>query len=92
MKKIILSVMLILMFLPAYLSAQSWSSDQKEVWSAIEGWWNNAKAHNSAKLDATIHKDYKGWSLDEAYPSSKNDLSFWVNNLLLKRKTLPITI
>lgn len=89
MKKSILTITLaILMFTPLFVSAQNWSSDQKEVWSAIESWWDNSKANNTTALTSSIHSDYRGWSLDEAFPSTQKDLTYWVNNLMSKRKTL----
>ena len=87
-KKLVVSALVLLFALPNVVKAQEWSSDQKEVWTAIQGWWNNSQAQNSKYLIDATHPDYKGWSFGDNYPTGKSDLTYWATNVLPKRKTL----
>ncbi|MBT8196805.1 MAG: nuclear transport factor 2 family protein [Bacteroidia bacterium] len=90
MKKNLILVFVLAAFIamPVFSQAQNWSAEQKEVWTAVNSWWDNARAQNAKALNDMAHKDYKGWGFNDAFPSSKADLEYWVTNLMPKRKTL----
>lgn len=88
-KQLIITSLLLAFFIsPIVMQAQQWSAEQKEVWKAANGWWDNAKAQNLKALIDMTHKDYKGWGFDDNFPSGKSDLIYWVNNVLPKRRIL----
>lgn len=90
MKKNVVIIMVLMAFIgsPILSQAQEWTKQQKEVWTAVNGWWENSKNKNGKALIESVHADYKGWSFDNSFPGNKEDLKYWVTNQLPKRETL----
>jgi ketosteroid isomerase-like protein len=74
--------------LAAPASAGDWSDDQKEVWSAIEGYWEVYAAGDVDGFLAAMHDDYTGWSYDQPLPSGKKTTEKWLKFGMPNRETL----
>ena len=69
MSALVAAVVVALLSAPAPVPAQQWSTQQQEVWAAVEALWDT-----SNDVDAwydLIADDYRGWSISSAAPSTK---------------------
>jgi hypothetical protein len=66
-----ITIITLLALTPATLSAQEWTTEQKEVWQVIENTWKNLKAGNVDPAAFAFHEKYQGWSTSEPLPLSK---------------------
>jgi ketosteroid isomerase-like protein len=73
MKKGFISVFAVMIFtaLTSGVYAQDWSSDQKEVWQAVEEGWKAFQDGDIEASKALIHDKYQGWSNEYPLPSNK---------------------
>lgn len=72
MKTLIRITIIVLFALTAArLSAQEWTTEQKEVWQVIENTWKNLKAGNVDPAAFAFHEKYQGWSTSEPLPLSR---------------------
>ncbi len=78
----------VLTVLAAPCSAGDWSADQKEVWSAVEGYWADYAAGDVDGFLATMHDDYSGWSNDQPLPSGKKTAEKWMKFAMPNREML----
>jgi ketosteroid isomerase-like protein len=66
--------------------AQEWSAEQKEVWSAIEGWWKLYDSNNVEGVKSLFHKDYIGWTWGDNAPEGQNEAHKWADHMVPKLK------
>jgi Domain of unknown function (DUF4440) len=58
-------------------SAQTWTSDQKEVWAFEEQQWQMSKDHDSTWIEKMVHPNVKYWDNGQAMPQDKASLTRW---------------
>lgn len=64
-----------LMVCPQALSAQKWSPQQKEVWSAVVDWDNAWAKGDAAGFLRHFHKDVVRWAPNEGAPVGKAEMA-----------------
>lgn len=64
-------------------SAQSWSSEQKAVWTGVEEYWAASASSNPMSFLNYFDDSYSGWGYEYETPGTKSDavksLSYWLN-------------
>lgn len=57
--------------------AQSWSSDQTEVWDVIKSEWEAGKAKDTERLDKILLEKFLGWGHPNPTPRDKESWKMW---------------
>jgi ketosteroid isomerase-like protein len=70
------------------LSAQEWSSEQKEVWKNVETYWGMWASRDLEGFMSYIHNDYSGWFHGSHLPSGKDASRKWIAHSFSKSKVL----
>ncbi len=70
MKRFMAVVLPLFFLLPLTGQAQEWSTEQLEVWNAVEACWD---AEDIDELQACYHEDYVSWVLADGVPRNKAD-------------------
>ena len=74
-------VVLFLCTVASNSSAQQWSDSQKEVWTAVDAYWEVSQSDKPMDFINTFDESYLGWSYDNEAPSTKADakksLGYW---------------
>ena len=50
------------MLVSTHLSAQEWSTEQKEVWKNVETYWDLARKGDIEGVLVYLHNDFSGWN------------------------------
>ncbi len=58
-------------------AAQTWSAEQREVWTFISAQWTAAMEKNAAWVDNFLHEDFQGWSRTNPAPRDKASTGKW---------------
>jgi len=62
--------------------AQQWSSEQKDVWSGVQKYWD-VFAKGDAKADLSYYDEsYMGWDFQSKVPQNKANTSKWIEYML----------
>ena len=67
----------ILLALPNLAWAQSWSSEQKEVWDTIRSQWDASMKKDASWVDTFLHDSFQGWALQNPAPRDKAATAKW---------------
>ncbi len=76
------------LFISVQLSAQEWSDKQKEVWKSVEAYTDMANKGDLEGFMSYFHSDYSGWSVNDALPSNKKQVTKWIAHNFQTRKIL----
>ena len=91
MKKLFLCAFLFV-FVTAFVSAQSWTADQNDVWKGVEAYWAVSTSDNPADFLNNFDDSYCGWSYENGAPSVKADVETSLKYWLTKGKVAYYTI
>ena len=77
-------------------SAQSWSSEQQEVWRVENQQWQMAKDKDASWIDKMVHPNLTYWDNDQVAPQNKASLTRWnrysnTNSTVLEQEIFPIS-
>jgi ketosteroid isomerase-like protein len=74
----ILAALATLLFLqPLQASAQTWSTQQQEVWGVVQAQWQASMAKDAGWMERFLHRDFRGWGADEPAPRDKESSGRW---------------
>ena len=78
-------------------SAQSWSSEQQEVWRVENQQWQMAKDKDTSWIDKLVHPNISYWDNDQVAPQNKASLTRWnrygnTNSTVLEQELFPISM
>jgi len=78
-------------------SAQTWSSDQQEIWRLEEQQWKLAAAKDSSWIETMVHPSLSYWDSAWPAPQTKASLLMWdrynnSNATVLQQEIFPIAI
>ena len=76
------------LFISVPLSAQEWSDKQKEVWKDVEAYTDLVNKGDLEGFMSYFHSDYSGWSVNDALPSNKKQVTKWIAHDFQTTKTL----
>ncbi len=72
--------------------SQQWSSEQKDVWSGVEKYWE-VFAKGNAQGDLSYYDEsYMGWEFQSEVPQSKANTSKWIEYLLKNNSIVLYTL
>ena len=69
-------ISLSLLLLSGYALAQE-SSDETDVWAAVESQWNAEESGDKKWTDRLLHEDFMGWGKNSPAPRSKSSTKMW---------------
>jgi len=95
MKKIVktwLLVNIILFSLSQVTFGQSWSAEQKEVWSGVEAYWEVSSKGNADAFLEYFDESYIGWSYNAKVPQNKSNTSKWIKHDMLSNSNVLYTL
>lgn len=77
--------------------AQTWSSEQLEVWDVIQAQWQAAMAEDATWPERFLHESFQGWSYENPAPRDKEATDRWTryeneNSTTLMQELHPIGI
>jgi len=78
-------------------AAQTWTAEQKEVWSVEEQQWKAAATKDLGWIDTMVHPNLRYWETGEPMPRDRDSLRRWTkygsaNNNVLEQELFPISI
>ena len=78
-------------------SAQTWSTEQQEVWKLEEQQWKMAADKDESWIDKMVHPNLSYWDNDQVAPQTKASLTRWnrYNNgnvTTLEQEIFPISM
>jgi hypothetical protein len=78
-------------------SAQTWSTEQQEIWKFEEQQWQMAKDKDLSWLDKMVHPNLSYWDSDQQSPQNKASLARWnrynnTNTTVLEQELFPISV
>jgi len=76
------------LFISVQLSAQEWSDKQKEVWKNVEAYDDLVNKRDLEGFMSYFHSDYSGWSVNDALPTNKEQVTKWIAHDFQTRKIL----
>ena len=76
--------------------AQSWSSEQQEIWKLEEQQWKMAAAKDLSWMDSMVHPNLRYWETGAPMPRDRKSLKHWArydtdNSTVLEQEILPIS-
>ena len=90
--KMIAMVLCFTMLTTKSLFAQEWSPVQKEVWKNVEAYWDFFAKGDLEGFASYYHADYRGWSNQDAMPSTKSTAKKFLEYGMKSSKTLVYSI
>jgi hypothetical protein len=77
-------------------SAQTWSSEQQEIWKLEEQQWKMAAAKDLSWIDTMVHPNLRYWETGAPMPRDRKSLKHWArydssNSTVLEQEILPIS-
>jgi ketosteroid isomerase-like protein len=86
-------VLLLLGFIfTSQIYGQTWTDEQKEVWSGIEEYWKVSAAGNAEEFLKYFDESYAGWSYNTKVPMSKANTGAWIRNDMKNNSTVLYTL
>ncbi len=74
---ILAALTIVLLLQPWQASAQSWSSQQQEVWGVVQAQWQASMAKDTGWMERFLHRDFRGWTAGEPAPRDKESAGRW---------------
>ena len=89
-------VSLVLLTLAGTAAAQTWSQEQKEIWTFEEQQWQMEKDKDASWIDTMVHANLSYWSTGSPMPQNKASLTRWnryssANSTVLEQELSPIS-
>jgi Domain of unknown function (DUF4440) len=83
--------------LAAPASAQTWSPEQKEVWTFEQQQWRMSKDKDSSWIETVVHPNVTYWENGQPMPQDKASLSRWnryttASGSTLEQEVFPISM
>lgn len=88
----LVTVMVFVLTSVGSVSAQEWTSEQKDVWAGVEKYWAAATSGDAQAFLAYFDDSYKGWNTVSPVPQSKANTSKWVEFGMKNSKNLVYSI
>jgi Domain of unknown function (DUF4440) len=78
-------------------SAQTWSTEQQEIWRFEEQQWKMAAAKDLSWIDTMVHPNLSYWETGQPSPQNKASLARWnryasTNDTVLEQELFPGSI
>ena len=79
---------------PAF--AQTWSTEQQELWKLEEQQWKMAAAKDTSWMDTMVHPNLRYWETGDTMPRDRASLKRWArynteNSTVLEQEIFPIS-
>src|ERR1700746_2242126 len=74
--------------LASVLCAAQRSTDEKEVWSLEDAYWQYVKANDFEHYRTLWHADFLGWPYSDPEPAGKEQITGWITAHTSKGETL----
>lgn len=79
------------------VSAQTWNSEQQEIWRLEEQQWKMNAAKDMTWIDTMVHPNISFWDSGFPAPQNKASLSRWskynyANSTILEQEIFPISV
>jgi hypothetical protein len=79
---------------PAF--AQTWSTEQQELWKLEEQQWKMAAAKDTSWMDTMVHPNLRYWETGDPMPRDRASLKRWArynteNSTVLEQEIFPIS-
>lgn len=89
--------LLCLVLLPTLALAQTWTSEQQELWKLEEQQWQMSKDKDMSWIDKMVHPNLSYWDVDQPAPQNKASLQRWnrysnSNVTVLEQELFPISM
>ena len=78
-------------------AAQTWSTEQQEVWKLEEQQWKMSAEKDASWIDKMVHTNLSYWDNDQVAPQNKASLVRWNrynsgNSTVLEQEIFPISV
>ena len=78
-------------------SAQTWTPEQRELWTLEEKQWQMAKDKDLSWIETMVHPNLSYWGTDSPVPQTKASLARWnrysnANSTVLEQELHPLAI
>ena len=83
-----ITIFLIAFFVSAAVQAQSWSTEQQEVWSGVEEYWEVSSKGNADAFLKYFDESYIGWSYNSKVPQNKSTTGKWIKHDMSQNSTV----
>ena len=96
-RRLCLSFPLALALVASAASAQTWSTEQKEVWKVEDLQWQMSKDKDATWMDKLVHPNLSYWDNDQVAPRTQTSLKHWdrysnSNGTTLEQEIYPISM
>jgi hypothetical protein len=84
-------------FLPTVAAAQTWTTEQQDIWTLEQQQWQMAKDKDLTWIDKMVHPNLTFWDVDEPGPQNKASLTRWSRysssaTTVLEQELFPIAV
>jgi hypothetical protein len=88
---------LVLIGFAGVAGAQTWSTEQQEVWQFEQTQWKMAAAKDLSWVDTMVHPNLSFWETEQHSPQDKASLERWnrfnnASNTVLEQELFPVAI
>ncbi len=78
-------------------AAQTWNTEQQEIWKLEEQQWKMAAAKDASWIDKMVHPSLSYWDNDQVAPQNKASLVRWNrynsgNSTTLEQEIFPVSV
>jgi hypothetical protein len=63
------------------VSAQEWTKEQTEVWTAVQDMWKGWQSGDPSAVSSALHEKYQGWSDQSPLPMSRETTVNWFTTM-----------
>ena len=89
-------VFFVLLTLAGTAAAQTWSQEQKEIWTFEQQQWQMEKDKDASWIDTMVHANLSYWGTGAPMPQNKASLTRWnryssANSTVLEQELFPIS-
>ena len=84
--KVFSAGVVVVFFLSTASLAQTWSEEQKEVWTVVDSIWKAMTEKNVDLVNDLIDESYRGWHSGEPAPKTKPEILPWMDRFMGKQK------
>jgi ketosteroid isomerase-like protein len=86
--KSILMILCITLLSSVQLFGQEWSEEQKEVWTAVENWWQAWADGDINKINSCVGEGYRIWNERNHAPFTMKEAQPWWKDWLQNNKNV----